>query len=167
MSSSPWLPDVGHSSGTQVAAHAAHTRPDAARTLVLPVTGVRGASPTVDPVERSWPRLIARWRLDGRHEPPGSPTRTGRSGAAPVYPGSSTSSGSTWSNRLEQVMPLLPMPVLVLRGRDDQLLTPEWAAELTRLVRCGRLEEMPGAHAFPWKDEGFRDVFAWTPSLCR
>lgn len=55
---------MGHSSGTQVAAHAAVRRSDRVSALVL-------ASPTVDPAARSLLRLLVRWRLDGRHEPPG------------------------------------------------------------------------------------------------
>jgi pimeloyl-ACP methyl ester carboxylesterase len=55
---------IGHSSGTQVAAHAALLRPDRVAGLVL-------ASPTIDPAYRSWPRVLLHWRLDGRFPMPG------------------------------------------------------------------------------------------------
>lgn len=56
---------AGHSSGTQVAARAAA---QAGRQLIERLVL---ASPTVDPVARSAPRLLLHWRLDGRREPPG------------------------------------------------------------------------------------------------
>ena len=128
---------AGHSSGTQVAAHAALRRPAKVAGLVL-------ASPTVDPVARSWLRLFVRWRLDGRHEPPGL----------------SESHRPEWkragmrrlvhtvrihlADRLEETVQRLDVPVLVLRGRDDRLSTDDWAG------RLGSLVHVPGAHTFPW-----------------
>lgn len=54
---------AGHSSGTQVAAEAAAGHPG--------VAGLVLASPTVDPAARGLIRLLVRWQLNGRHEPPG------------------------------------------------------------------------------------------------
>jgi pimeloyl-ACP methyl ester carboxylesterase len=128
---------AGHSSGTQVAAQAALRRPGAVAGLVL-------ASPTIDPVARSWPALFVRWRLDGRREPPGL----------------SESHRPEWrraglrrllhtvrihlADRLEDTVAALALPVLVLRGVEDRLSTREWAQSL------GPLVDMPGAHTFPW-----------------
>ena len=61
------LPPViiaGHSSGTQVAAHVAATRPDLVAATVL-------ASPTVDPKARSVPRVLYHWRRDSAYPMPG------------------------------------------------------------------------------------------------
>jgi pimeloyl-ACP methyl ester carboxylesterase len=54
---------AGHSSGTQLAARAAACDGR--------VVGVVLASPTVAPIARPLPRMLLRWWLDGRHEPPG------------------------------------------------------------------------------------------------
>jgi pimeloyl-ACP methyl ester carboxylesterase len=134
---------AGHSSGTQVAAHAAALRPERVVALVL-------ASPTVDPIGRSMGRLLLRWRLDARREP----DELGHS------------HGPEWlragprrllhivrahlADHLEDVLKEMPVPVLVLRGRDDRLLTERWARELARTTPRGRLVEVPGAHTFVW-----------------
>src|SRR3954465_6760682 len=55
---------VGHSSGTQVAAWAGVLAPER-------VAGVGLASPTVDPMVRSLPKLLFYWRLDARAPSPG------------------------------------------------------------------------------------------------
>ncbi len=55
---------AGHSSGTQVAAYAATIAADSVAALAL-------ASPTIDPIARSLPRLLLRWRLDARSPSPG------------------------------------------------------------------------------------------------
>lgn len=156
-----WLEDaslgrvvlVGHSSGTQVAARAALRRPDAVAALVL-------ASPTVDPVARSWLRLLVRWRLDGRHEPDGlteshvpewrraGVRRLGHLVRAHLR------------DRLEDAIVDVGAPVLILRGREDRLLTRRWAHELAARAGDGTVVEVPGAHTFPWADPA-----AWSRSV--
>jgi pimeloyl-ACP methyl ester carboxylesterase len=136
---------IGHSSGTQVAARAATVRPDATAALVL-------ASPTVDPAARSWLRLFVRWRLDGRHEPPdlteshlpewrrAGPRRLVHLVRAHLR------------DDLEESVTAIRVPILVLRGREDRLLTRSWAQHLARRARDGTVVELPGAHTFPWLD---------------
>lgn len=135
---------VGHSSGTQVAAHAAALSPQRVAALVL-------ASPTVDPVARSWLRLLVRWRLDGRHEPPGlteSHRREWRrAGARRLFHLVRTH----LHDRLETTVAAVGVPVLILRGREDRLLTRRWAAQLAEMT-AGTVVDMPGAHTFPWLD---------------
>jgi pimeloyl-ACP methyl ester carboxylesterase len=52
------------------------------------------------------------------------------------------------ADRLEDVVPRVAVPLLVLHGDDDRICTREWALELTRLAPDGRFEPMPGAHSF-------------------
>lgn len=143
---------VGHSSGTQVAARAAVDHPDLA--------GVVLASPTVDPMARSMPRLLLRWRLDSRHEPPGL----------------SESHRPEWKRAglrrmlhiarvhlddvLEDNVARLRVPLLVIRGREDRISTARWGRYLTTLVADGHYIEVPGAHTFPWLVP-----HAWSPPL--
>jgi pimeloyl-ACP methyl ester carboxylesterase len=146
-----WLDDAalgpvvvaGHSSGTQVAAHAAAFRPGRTAALVL-------ASPTVDPVARSVPRLLLRWRLDSRREP-------GELGRSHHPEWLRAGPRRLWhivrahlDDRIEDVLADLPFPVLVLRGRRDRLLTAGWARKLARTAPDGRFVEVPGAHTFVW-----------------
>ncbi len=54
------------------------------------------------------------------------------------------------ADHLEDVVPRVPVPVLVLHGRDDRLCTQEWARALGALARDGRFASVPGAHSFVW-----------------
>ena len=136
---------AGHSSGTQVAAHAAAARPDLVAATVL-------ASPTVDPSARSVPKALLQWRRDARDP----------------MPGLSESHRPEWRragfgqlvhllrahlrDHLEEVVPRLRGPVLVLLGEQDQLCTERWARELADLAADGRLKTVPGPHTFVWRD---------------
>jgi pimeloyl-ACP methyl ester carboxylesterase len=51
---------------------------------------------------------------------------------------------------LEDVVPQVPVPVLVLYGDRDRLCTEAWARELSDKARDGRFAILPGAHSFPW-----------------
>lgn len=150
------LPSVilaGHSSGTQVAAHAAAARPDLVAATVL-------ASPTVDPSARSVPKALFQWRRDARYP----------------MPGLSESHKPEWRragfrqlvhllrahlrDRLEDVVPRLRGPVLVMLGQEDRLCTERWARELVDLAENGRLVTVPGPHTFLW-----RDPAAWSQPI--
>jgi pimeloyl-ACP methyl ester carboxylesterase len=135
---------AGHSSGTQVAAEAAAGRPG--------VAGLVLASPTVDPVARKVVRLLVRWRLDGRYEPPGLTAshkpEWKRAGARRLV----HTVRVHLDHELEDSLRRVTVPLLILRGADDRLSTPGWARRLTAIVADGRYVELPGAHTFPWLD---------------
>jgi len=142
------LPPVvmaGHSSGTQIAAKVAATRPDLVAATVL-------ASPTVDPKARSVPRALYYWRRD----------------AAYPMPGLSESHRPEWRragprqlvhllrahlrDRLEETVPRIHGPLLVLLGEQDRLCTERWARDLADRAEDGRLMTVPGPHTFLWRD---------------
>lgn len=150
------LPPVvmaGHSSGTQVAAKVSAARPDLVAATVL-------ASPTVDPKARSVPKALYYWRRD----------------AAYPMPGLSESHRPEWRragtrqlvhllrahlrDRLEETVPEIRGPLLVLLGRQDRLCTQRWARELADRAEQGRLVTVPGPHTFLWRDPG-----AWSAPL--
>lgn len=134
---------AGHSSGTQVAAHAAARRPEHTVALVL-------ASPTVDPAGRSLARLLLRWRLDAKREP-GDLARSHRPEWLRAGPRRLLHIvRAHLDDHLEDVLDGVPFPVLVLRGREDRLLTETWARGLARRAPDGRFAEVPGAHTFVW-----------------
>jgi pimeloyl-ACP methyl ester carboxylesterase len=120
------------------------------------------ASPTVDPFARSLVRLLLRWRLDARHEPDDLShshrpewVRAGPRRLLHIV-------RAHLADRIEDVLGDAPFPVLVLRGREDRLLTAEWARELARTAPDGRFVEVPGAHTFVWP---FPD--AWSEPIRR
>lgn len=134
---------VGHSSSTQVVAHAAALRPSAVAALVL-------ASPTFDPAVRTWPRALLHWQLNGRREAPGLGAshrpewrRAGLRRLVHLM-------RVHLSDHLEETVRHVPMPVLIVRGEQDRLLSRTWARNLSALAPDGRFEEVPGAHTFPW-----------------
>lgn len=55
-------------------------------------------------------------------------------------------------DRLEDVIPLIESPLLILRGRENRILSEGWARTLAAAARDGRFAEMPGAHRFPWAE---------------
>ena len=134
---------AGHSCGTQVAARAAARRPLPVRALVL-------ASPTIDPRFRSRRRVLLAWRrndvlerrdLDQQHKP--ERQRAGWRRVAHAL-------DVHLADALEEVVPQVPVPVLVLYGEQDRLCTEEWARRLSELAPDGRFRSVPGAHSFPW-----------------
>ncbi|MGY1709187.1 alpha/beta fold hydrolase [Geodermatophilus sp. SYSU D00758] len=134
---------VGHSGGTQVAAHAAVSSPGRVRALVL-------ASPSVDPRFRSRRRVLLAWRsnrelepadLDVQHAP--ERQRAGLRRVAHLL-------GVHLADALERTVPRVGVPVLVLHGDRDRLCTEAWARDLARLAPDGRFATVPGAHSFVW-----------------
>lgn len=145
---------AGHSSGTQVAARAALGSNR--------VAGLVLGSPTVDPVARGWFRLLVRWQLDGRREPPGLTEshkpewrRAGLRRLLHIV-------RIHLADPLENAVAQLNVPLLVIRGRDDVIGTRRWARELASTVADGEYVEVPGAHTFPWLDP-----HAWSDPIRR
>ncbi len=134
---------AGHSGGTQVAARATLRHPPAVRALVL-------AGPTVDPRFRSLGGVLRAWHRNHRLEPPDlddahRPERR-RAGTRRIV----HAVRAHLADRLEDVVPQVPVPVLVLHGADDLLCTAEWARSLADAARDGRFASVPGAHSFVW-----------------
>ncbi len=145
---------AGHSSGTQVAAEAAAGHPD--------VIGLVLAGPILDPSSRGLGRLVLRWLRDGRRERPGlvgvQRHEWRRSGPRRIIHLVQAHRG----HRIEEPLTRLPVPLLVIRGRDDPIGTAGWARGLAALVPDGRYVEVAGAHTFPW-----RDPEAWSEPVRR
>lgn len=135
---------IGHSSGTQVAAGVALRRPAAVAGLVL-------AGPTVDPSVRSFPRVVVAWRRDSRYPLPGLSRvhipQWRRAGLLRIY---RLVRAYIRGPHLEDLVPHVEAPVLVIRGESDGLSTTSWARRLADLARDGRFAAVPGPHTFVW-----------------
>jgi pimeloyl-ACP methyl ester carboxylesterase len=134
---------AGHSSGTQVAAWAGVLSPER-------VAAVGLASPTIDPMVRSLPKLLFYWRLDARAPAPGLEEnhlpewkRAGVRGIAHLVK-------VHLADRLEEQVARLPMPVLALRGEEDRLSTERWMNDLVKVASDAEWCNVPGAHTFVW-----------------
>jgi pimeloyl-ACP methyl ester carboxylesterase len=137
---------AGHSTGAQLALRAALAAP--ARVAAVALLDV-----TFDPQVRHCPlRLVPRLRTYLRERPRELVVTVPafvRAGAGlPRYV------RSALADEPEQHVPALTSPVLVLRGRHDTLCPPQWAAELARRARNGRMVTVPGAHNVPYTHPG-------------
>jgi 2-hydroxy-6-oxonona-2,4-dienedioate hydrolase len=151
---------VGVSLGTQVASALAAARPELVRGLIL-------ASPTMDPDLRSRPAAMIQWVKEFRHELPMAPLMLRdylRAGARRAE----ETLQMALSDHIEDRLPGLAMPALVLHGEVDHLASRAWAERVASLLPNGSLIEVPdAAHAmnFSAPDEFARLVVAFTSEL--
>jgi pimeloyl-ACP methyl ester carboxylesterase len=146
---------VGHSSGSQVAAWAGVLDPSR-------VAAVGLASPTIDPMARSLPKLLYYWRLDARAPSPGLEENHGPEWKRAGTRGVAHLLKVHLRDRLEEQVSRLEMPVLALRAEHDRLSTGQWLDELASLGADTTWVEVPGAHAFVWTSPE-----AWSEPLRR
>lgn len=134
---------LGHSTGGQVALHAAQQ---------VPVAGLVLGGVTFPPELRSWPRLAAAVARTLPHERPAE-----LPAVLPYYlrglrGGLGQLLRSALADRPEDLVGQVACPLTILRGEHDHLCPRPWAQ---RLRTRGRLLELPGGHNFLWR---FPDV---------
>lgn len=139
---------LGHSTGCQVVADAAAHSPEVLGRVVL-------AGATVDAGARSWPQQTARLLTDLVLERPD---------LLPVLVGDYFRCGSRrfvltfdhmLSDRIEDKLPLLRGPTVVVRGQWDPVSPRAWNRELLDRLPDGRLVEVPrGGHNIGWTRAG-------------
>jgi pimeloyl-ACP methyl ester carboxylesterase len=148
-----WLADVprepvvlaGHSTGAQVALHAAVRRPERVRALVL-------LAPTFPPHLRRMGPLVTAFARTAVHEslsvvPAVLPSYL-RAGPRRLM----TCVRSAQRDAPEDVLPLVTCPVTVVAGDDDALCPADWVHRLAHRAQRGRALLVRGAHAFPHPD---------------
>ena len=128
---------VGSSTGSQVVAQLAARHPERVARIVLDC-------PTVAPQVRTTPRLLFAWLRNLRHVPLRQTARAVRRLAA-------MGKARTWgmlrrvlADHIEDVLPRITVPTLVLHGARDALVSSRWAGEVTRRLPAGRLHVVPG-----------------------
>ncbi|MDT0386337.1 alpha/beta fold hydrolase [Streptomyces dubilierae] len=133
---------AGHSTGAQVALHAAVRAPERVRSLVL-------LSPTFPPRLRRMRPLLGALARTVVHEAPD---------VVPTVLPSYLEAGprrllncvrSAQADAPEDVLPSVACPVTVVAGERDALCPGDWAGHLAGRAVDGRLLRAPGAHAFP------------------
>ena len=116
---------LGLSAGCQVAAHVALLAPHAVAVLVL-------VGPTTDPRARTWLGLVRRWVSTARSEPirqlPVLVRQYRRTGLASM----ARAMDAARRDRLQDVVPRLSCPVLVLRGSHDRIAPEDWLRSLVQ-----------------------------------
>ncbi|HEV2108014.1 MAG TPA: alpha/beta hydrolase [Thermomicrobiales bacterium] len=129
---------LGNSFGCQVIADLAVRYPDRLARAVL-------IGPTIDRHRRTALQQIARLQLDMLREPASLPllhipdyVRAGPRRIFRTYQ-------EMMRDRIEENLPLISIPTLVVRGTRDPVAPRDWVEEVTRLLPAGRLAMIPGA----------------------
>jgi pimeloyl-ACP methyl ester carboxylesterase len=139
---------LGCSYGCQIATDVAVRYPQRVGSLVL-------AGPTSDPHGRTWLRTAARWLRNAAHESPRMfPLNLADyrdCGARRM----TATFGDSLRDRIEDRLPSVTVPTLVIRGERDALVPQAWAEEVTRLVPDARLAVVAGSpHMVPFAAPG-------------
>lgn len=153
---------LGNSFGCQVIVALSVAAPERVAALVL-------LGPTVDPRWRTFLRQIPRWIVEGMREP------------WSIFPilaldylrcGTRRFLGTArfaLANRMEDALPSVHAPTLVVRGGRDAFVSPAWAERVTNLLSNGELATLAGAaHAANYSapDEVARVVRAFLARSC-
>lgn len=130
------LTPVGHSMGAQVAAELAARHPNLVERVVL-------IAPTVNRRERTVGKQTLRMLQDFANN---SPVVLAKGLIAYIRTGPLwfvRKLRPTLEHRVEDALPRILGPTLVLRGEDDPVSPRDWAREMTALLPDGELREIP------------------------
>jgi pimeloyl-ACP methyl ester carboxylesterase len=128
---------VANSLGCQIVVDLAVRRPELVQALVL-------AGPTIDRHARNAWVQIARWFRDWPGERPSLALAHLRDYALAGTKRAVRTFQFTLADRIEEKLPQVQAPTLVVRGARDPIVPQAWAEEVTRLLPRGRLVVIPG-----------------------
>lgn len=129
---------VGHSFGCQIAAEFALENPEKLERLVL-------AAPSGDPRVNSLFRYLGRLALDAAREPLSlAPLAVRDYLKAGLVRGFRTFQFAV-RDRIEDKLPRIATPSLVVRGLRDPIVSPDWAARAARLLPNAELATIESA----------------------
>jgi pimeloyl-ACP methyl ester carboxylesterase len=131
-------PLVGNSLGCQIIVDAAIRYQDRLASLVL-------QGPTMDRHARTLRQQLCRGLLDVLREHPSQPLVQTRDYAKFGLRRSLRTFRFAARDRIEDKLPLVQQPALVVRGERDPIVSQRWVEEVTRLLPSGRLVVIPGA----------------------
>ena len=135
---------VGSSMGCQVVTELARRQPHRVGPIVL-------LGPTVDPSRRTARRQIFGALRDASREPALLVALTGREWATRNLGQLRALARAVLDDRIEERLPAIEQPTLVVHAEQDGLVSRAWAEEVTELLPDGRLVVIPGeAHAVPF-----------------
>ena len=129
---------LGNSYGCQVIVDLVIRHPEVAAAVVL-------SGPTVDPQARTVTRQVLRWLRDAVHEDPLQAAILLRdvrdAGARRVF----ATLRHAVQDRIDEKLPSVSMPALVIRGGVEPIVPARWAGEAARLLPRGQVATLPGS----------------------
>lgn len=129
---------IGNSVGCQVVAELAAMHPHLVRCAVL-------QGPTVDRNARTWPEQFRRWRQNGPPERHAHKKPVVRRDYAQCGIGRLLETFQyAMRQKLEDLLPQIQCPTLVVRGNLDPIVSQHWAEEVASLLPQGELIIVPG-----------------------
>jgi 2-hydroxy-6-oxonona-2,4-dienedioate hydrolase len=129
---------VGNSYGCQVVAETALARPELVHRLVL-------LGPTVDRRGRQLDEQLRRWRMESRTQTSDLQRILVRDYAAAGVGRARATLEHALADTIEDKLPFLDVPTLVVRGTCDPIVPQRWAQEVTDLLPDAELAVLPGA----------------------
>ena len=128
---------VANSLGCQVVVDLAVRRPELVRALVL-------SGPTMDPSARKAWVQVGRWIRDWPLERPSLALAHVRDFALAGARRALGTFRHALADRIEEKLPRVQVPSLVVRGERDPIVPQRWADEAARLLPLGRMLVIPG-----------------------
>lgn len=139
---------VGHSMGAQFVTELAIRRPDLVGALVL-------LGPVVDPAAPSALRQGVRLAVDFLREPPRGALLQVREWLRTGVRWYAATARHMVGYRIEERLPLVTVPVTVVRGQRDPVAPSAFVRGLAASAADGSVEEIPGgAHMVQWSRPG-------------
>jgi 2-hydroxy-6-oxonona-2,4-dienedioate hydrolase len=129
---------VANSFGCQVLAEFALRHPLKIRRLVF-------QGPTIDPAARTFWRQLGRLAMNSFYESPGLGWITAQDYFAAGPRRVVATIRMAFEDRIEEKLPSVQAPTLVVRGARDPLVPQRWAEEVVRLLPRGALAVLPNA----------------------
>jgi pimeloyl-ACP methyl ester carboxylesterase len=128
---------LGNSMGCQILAELALRHPRRVDRLIL-------VSPTVDPAARTFGRQLPRFLKTATAERASLVLVMGRDFIRRGLRRLRREMVIAFEDRIEQKLPLISVPVLVIRGERDAIVPQAWAIEVARKLRAGDLQVIQG-----------------------
>jgi 2-hydroxy-6-oxonona-2,4-dienedioate hydrolase len=128
---------VANSMGCQTVTELAVRRPDRVGPMVL-------IGPTVEPGRRALRHHLIGGLRESAREPAPLVALATREGASRSLGPLLTAARSALSDRIEERLPLIEQPAVVVYGDQDGFVSREWAEQVAALLPDGRLVVVPG-----------------------
>ena len=130
------VPLLGNSQGCQVIANLAVRHPDLVAQAIL-------QGPTSPPEERTWAKQAVRWRQNGKFNPPELGPLTWPEYRMAGYVRVLKTFRYSLQDAIEDRLPQIRVPVLIVYGERDPICRADWARSLVQRTQHGRLIELP------------------------